>query len=304
MLLETIQGYTKLSPELLSWYALTASKRYKVYKIPKRIGGERTIEQPSRQIKSLQRILNKILFERFPVHPSSTAYRKGGNIKKNAAIHLKSNFTLHADLESFFPSFKAADIIHFLNEKSNLLDIKLVDFVSKVVCRNGALTIGAPSSPILTNIMMFDFDVQLAEWCDEHNLVYSRYADDLFISSREADRLGHALAKVRKTLKNFKFGQLNVNEKKLTFLSRRYRRTITGLVVTPDRKLSIGLARKTAMKSKIHKFRNGKLAKEEIGNLIGMIAFARDVEPEFYDTLCRKYGAANVEGLMRRTTDF
>jgi RNA-directed DNA polymerase len=136
MLLDVLQGYTDLSAKLLNWYASTASKRYKIYTIPKRTGGVRTIEHPSRQIKALQRILIKILFEKFPIHHAATAYRKGSSIKKNALIHINSNFTLHVDLESFFPSFKSADVSNFLKENSQTTGFEIdqndIDFVSKI----------------------------------------------------------------------------------------------------------------------------------------------------------------------------
>jgi RNA-directed DNA polymerase len=304
MLLDVLQAYTGLSEKLLNWYAITASKRYKVYTIPKRTGGVRTIEQPSKQIKALQRILNKIIFEKFPIHSAATAYRKGSNIRKNALIHSNSNFTLHVDLESFFPSFKSANVELFLKEKCHALSIKVdqndIEFICKIVCRYGALTIGAPSSPALTNILMFDFDVQFDKWCQAQNLSYSRYADDLFISSQEPNKLENALIELRNLLEKFKFGSLSVNEKKLAFLSRRYRRSVTGLILTPERKVSIGRDRKQKIKSEIYCFKKGTLSPEKLGALVGMIAFANDAEPDFVELLRNKYGKETLENITNQ----
>ncbi len=304
MLVEELHQLTDLGINLLQWYATTASRRYKVFTIPKKTGGDRTIEQPAKEIKSLQRILCKILFEKLPVHASATAYNKGGSIKKNAQLHVKSNFTLHVDLVSFFPSFKSNHVVSFLRKKNKGFDLGLntsdILFAAQIVCRNDGLTIGAPSSPTLTNIMMFDFDSEISKWCKAEELSYSRYADDIFISTTKPDKLAAALKHLRKALTNFKFAELKVNEDKLAFLSRRYRRNITGLVLTPDHRISIGLEKKLKMKSDLYKYKQGILAPEAVGSLVGMIAFTNDVEPTFVDNLRRKYGADTIAKLTKQ----
>jgi RNA-directed DNA polymerase len=299
MLLEQIQSYTRLSSVLLEWYAVTASKRYKVYSIPKRNGGLRVIEHPSKEIKALQRLLNKIFFIQFPVHACATAYRVGSGIKLNASQHMQSNFTLHNDFES---SFRSEQVGAFLRRKAPQLNMLVseddISFVQRIVCRNGALTIGAPSSPILTNLMMFDFDVELEGWCSASGLVYTRYADDIFISSTVPDSLRNASVFLRELAAGYPYANLRVNLLKSAFLSRRYRRAITGLVVTTDRNISIGRDRKTKIKSDIYKYLGDGLEPEGVGKLVGMLAFVKDVEPTFFATLQRKYGSEELERLL------
>src|SRR5258708_32226067 len=82
----------------------TAPARYKVFQIPKRRGGMRTIAQPSRELKAIQRfILDKIL-SKLPVHPAAAAYVTGRNIAENAIAHVKSRVVLKLDFSDFFPS--------------------------------------------------------------------------------------------------------------------------------------------------------------------------------------------------------
>lgn len=305
MLLEQIQSYTKLSSTQLEWYALTASKRYKTYSIPKRSGGVRVIQHPSKEIKALQRLLNKVLFIHFPIHPCATAYRVGSGIRINASKHVNSNFTLHNDFESYFPSFSSEHVALFLRQKGLQLDIALpeedIGFIRRIVCKNDALTIGAPSSPILTNIIMFDFDVELEAWCLNRGLVYTRYADDIYISSTEPRGLEGTSMFIEELASRYPYANLKVNHAKSTFLSRRYRRAITGLVVSTERNLSIGRDRKIAIKSNVYKYLNHNLEPEALGRLIGMLAFVKDVEPTFYLTLQRKYGVQEMERLISRS---
>jgi len=103
MLVEALQTQSGLSRKQLNWFATTASKRYKVYQIPKQNGTFRTIEQPSQEIKAIQRWIILYLIKKLPIHDSATAYKDGSSIRQNAIRHASSQFTLHVDFKDFFP---------------------------------------------------------------------------------------------------------------------------------------------------------------------------------------------------------
>ena len=66
----------------------TAPKRYKTYAVPKRSGvGYRTIAQPAREIKMLQRWAVQEYLATLPVHSAAQAYEVGSSIKNNADWH-------------------------------------------------------------------------------------------------------------------------------------------------------------------------------------------------------------------------
>jgi len=299
MLLERLKKQSGLSDNQLERLAETASKRYKTFSIPKRTGGFRTINQPTRQIKSIQRWLVKAISSKFPLHNCATAYSSGSSIKKNAERHLLHGFTLRVDFESFFPSFQASHVKKFLTDKSIILGFDLtradIDFATRIFCRFDMLTIGAPSSPTLTNLMMFEFDDDFSNWCAIKNLMYSRYADDIFVSSLAANQLPAALSKIEEISKTYKYASLKINNEKTKFLSRRYRRSITGLIITPDGRISIGLERKNKIKNELYDFQHGRLTLDQIQKLRGMLAFVGDVEPAFYGTLVRKYSQSVID---------
>ena len=302
MLTERIQMHTKLSARHLEWYASTASRRYKLYEIKKKNGGNRSIAHPSKELKAIQRWICKAILNNLPIHDSATGYRVGIGIKTNAALHAATNFTLRVDFESFFPSFEQQGVEKFISLRNNALNLSLtaqdINFVSRIVCRHGRLTIGAPTSPVLTNSMMYDFDCATNEWCQSRNLVYSRYADDIFISSNSPNCLHEALEFVKAEIRKHSFANLKLNTDKTIFLSRRYKRTVTGLVISSTREISIGLERKLAIKDGVYKFKLGRLEPEKIGSLAGMISFVKDVELSFYNTLCRKYGIETIRRIQ------
>jgi retron-type reverse transcriptase len=294
MLVERLAKQTGLNQSQINRYAETASKRYKTFAIAKRDGTERIISQPSREIKAIQRWLIRNIFRRIPIHSSATAYAKGASIRDNVDRHSGSNFTLRVDFEEFFPSFSSHDVERLLNTVNDSMGIGLTEqdvlFTKKIVSRYDKLTIGAPTSPILTNIMMAEFDNKLSKWSKERGLVYTRYADDIFLSSMEAGKLSEAKNVVEGYATANEFGKLKLKHEKTVFLSRRARRAITGLVITSDRKVSIGRNRKREIKTLIHLHKHGILEIEKFSYLRGMLAFVADVEPSFRVALTRKFG--------------
>ena len=304
MLIDALQKQSGLGRNQLIWFAQTASRRYKVYNIEKQTGGTRRIEHPSRDLKAIQRWINKFLFRSFPIHENATAYKKGASILKNAERHMKSSFTLRLDFTNFFPSFSAHAISQFLNQENVARELHLtaedITFVCNIATRNGNLTVGSPSSPVITNAMMFEFDNHISDLAQRNNLVYTRYADDLFVSAKDADHLRGMAREITNFSLNYNRVRLTINQQKTAYLSRRYRRAITGLVITPDHKVSIGRDRKREIKSLVHKFIRDELELADFPRLRGLIAFAMDSERSFFQSLKRKYGEEVLERILGR----
>ena len=306
MLIDVLAKLSGIAPERINFIASTADKRYKEYSIPKTSGGNRKIEHPSRELKAIQRWIVSSIFAKFPIHSSATAYKAGGGVRVNAELHRRTSYTSRYDFAGFFPSFSADRIAIFLREKSAKIGLEIqpsdVDFICRVVCRRGALVIGAPSSPYITNVMMFDFDYSLEKAISDRSIVYSRYADDLFFSSSEVDSLLGVQEEIRSSLNGISHLSLKLNMKKTVHLSRRYSRRVTGVVLTPDFKLSVGRSRKREIRTLIHLWKNGELSLEQVGYLRGLLAFALDIEPSLGGRLERKYGAEEIWTIVHSPT--
>lgn len=308
MLVELLSKTSNIPEAKLLSLSSSASRRYKVYTIPKRTGGERIIEHPSRELKAIQRWIVQALICRFPLHESATAYRKGTGIRVNAERHRKTKFTNCYDFASFFPSFSQARVMQYIADQSKAIGMELserdLEFVGNIVCRNGRLTIGAPSSPAITNAMMFEFDRRMHEECHARGLVYTRYADDLFLSSFEPEQLEDMDKVIVKNKRGIPHLRLRLNRQKTAYLSKKYRRVITGVVITPQHTLSIGRQRKREVKSLIHKWTDGNIDSERFYYLKGLFAFAIDIEPDFETRLIAKYGKTRIDLLRSVDPDF
>jgi RNA-directed DNA polymerase len=302
MLIDRLVQTSKIERSKLLSLANSASERYKVYFIPKRSGGVRMIEHPSRELKALQRWIVRAIIARLPTHEAATAYRKGSGIRDNAERHKSTRFTNRYDFKDFFPSFKQDQIESFLRTETFKLGMYLTDedlhFIGNIVCRNGRLTIGAPSSPAITNAMMFEFDQTLAKQCEENDLIFTRYADDIFVSSSKPNRLDGMERIILLAKRNIVHLKLKLNRQKTTILSKKYSRRIAGVVITSENRLSIGRERKRHIKSLIHKWINKKLVESEYEVLRGYLAFARDIEPDFEVRLRKKYGEYTINRLL------
>jgi len=155
---------------------LTAPHRYKTYEVTKRNGkGKREIAQPSKELKYIQRIVLKEfdLMQNLPIHDSAMAYRKNIGIQDNALMHKDNQYLLKMDFSNFFPSIVPTDLIKHIEKYKGLKldeeDIKCLSrlfFYTKEKGSGLVLSIGAPSSPYISNTLMYDFDILLQKKCE------------------------------------------------------------------------------------------------------------------------------------------
>lgn len=299
MIVDRIASEFGVAPDFVARIIRRADYSYKTYSIPKKTGGERLISQPSRELKAIQRWVVRNLISALPVHGAATAYRDGQGIVDNAGMHAKSKYSVKIDFRDFFPSLTRNDVTKILTANLHLLQLKLsnedIEVIASIVCRRGFLTIGAPSSPALSNALLFNFDSRVAEFCARRDLIYTRYADDITLSSSRPNRLEAALVHVREIIHKSESPKLVINEKKIHFSSRKYRRAITGLVVTPEGDLSIGRKAKRRLRHFLHQSSLGRLDKADLLSLRGYLAYVSNVEPQLIVSLVEKYGEEVIE---------
>ena len=187
MIIEKMAGDLGLKAGFIHSFARGASYAYKSYPIRKRGGGARIIDHPSKQLKGMQRwFLEYVIQDKLPVHAAATAYQKHKSILDNASAHAQSKYLLRMDCEGFFPSIKEADMRAFIQDRPTFFDGWTafdIDIFCMIVFKQSRLTIGAPTSPAISNVLCFDLDSSLAALCAKRGVTYTRYADDLFFSA-------------------------------------------------------------------------------------------------------------------------
>lgn len=282
----------------------TAPRRYKVFKIPKRSGGTRQIAQPARELKILQRILISSVLEKLPIHAAATAYRKGASILDNAAPHAGNGPILKMDFKDFFPSIRREDWLLYCAE-NGLMSHEDRIISSQVLFRQAKgemlhkLSVGAPSSPILSNILMVPFDEAITAAASKRKIAYTRYADDLTFSGQRAGMLKDMVKEVERAVRRIERPSLTINRKKTTFVTAANRRSVTGVTLSNDGSVGLGHQRKRLISSRVHHAQNGKLNAEDLRSLAGELAFINVVEPTYLVWLAAKYGNETIQNIKR-----
>ena len=285
--------------EVLS-IARTGPLRYKVYNIPKRSGGLRVICQPSRELKALQYILLQEVLGSQPVHSAATAYKKGASIKNNAAAHASSRVILKLDFKDFFNSITLEMWRMYVSKNYTTWSDEDFWFSARVLFYGNRtifpkfLSIGAPSSPKIANMLLFDFDSILHMYCRERCDNYTRYADDITISSSGYLVIDEIIDYISKVLERDFGGGLQLNNSKTKLFSRSAARRITGVTLSNSGGLSLGRERKRLISAMIHRDICGGILAEERQKLLGLLAFAKDVEPSKVARMLNKSGRIGV----------
>ena len=302
---------------------------YNNFSINKARGGKRNISSPNFYLRRVQDFIKQEILDTnyvsSQISESVFSYRKALSIVDNAKFHIGAKWIIKTDIENFFDSIKEYHIYHFFHSLgyASLLSLELsrlvtwpsfdinfdlglsqdrslnedITFTSKYkfYCSSdviGSLPQGAPTSPQLSNIIFSPIDEKFKILSEEYGYIYTRYADDLFFSTRNNIDINSArnlLNEVRCILNSSNY---KMNNKKTKIILPRAKKVITGIVITDDKIL---LDRKFKDEIKMNIFfaeKNGLEAQRKFikfhGNthtflkyLLGKLNFANQVEPDF-----------------------
>ena len=188
--LAAILGYKRSTLSYIV-YKIPDAQKYNKFKIPKRSGGEREISAPTAQLNRLQRHLANALYAcRDEIDANSGqrslshGFRRKHSIITNARRHKRRRYVLNLDLQDFFPTFNFGRVRgFFIHNNSFKLHEKVATIIAQIACFENALPQGSPCSPIIADLIAHVLDVRLAQLAKQHQLTYSRYADDITFST-------------------------------------------------------------------------------------------------------------------------
>lgn len=162
----------------------TARPKYTAIAIPKKTGGERKIFMPNETTAKIQRAILADLYElNLGISSSATAFVKGKSIKDNANQHLGQSHLIHYDLRDFFDTITFKKVEPVLLSRG--VDRNFIKTVKKWCFVEGHLPQGAPTSPLLSNLVCQNLDYRFAKLAEKIGATYTRYADDIIISGTQ-----------------------------------------------------------------------------------------------------------------------
>lgn len=243
-----LADFLKIPRSRLSYvlYIQKTNSYYETFDIPKKSGGKRMICAPGGDLKDIQKRLAAALWEyqsalwkEKKIRPNlSHAFEKGKSIITNARIHRNKRFVLNLDLENFFDAFHFGRVQGFFEKNRDfLLPYEVAVTIAQIACYNGRLPQGAPSSPIITNLICQILDIRLLKIAKAYRLDYTRYADDITFSTNDRAFLDVQKKFYAAALAEIGRAGFTVNLKKTRLLFRDSKQEVTGLVV--NKKVSV-----------------------------------------------------------------
>lgn len=215
-----------IDEDVLDRFIVHPEKYYRRFTIPKRKGGNREICAPYPALLAVQRwIYDKLLLPNTVLPDSVAGFIPGKSILDNATPHVGSKFILKMDIQDFFPSVSIRRVISVFRGLG--YHHRLSYALAALCCYNGVLPQGAPTSPILSNIIAKRLDKRIAGFADNIGLVYTRYADDITLSGEEI-KLSH-IRFVEKIIREEGFVP---NPSKTQLLSPNVKKVITGVSIS------------------------------------------------------------------------
>jgi hypothetical protein len=281
---------------------------YTVFQIPKHSGGMRTIKAPSEELKREQRkVLDWLISIGCHAHDSAYAYIKGRSIKHALAQHAAngSQWFLKLDIQDFFPSCTKDVVLQQLlklwptcafNAPAALFSKEQFQNIMHVCFLDNELPQGAVTSPMLSNLVMLPVDYRLTHelWnYNKQHFVYTRYADDILISSKYKFNPVNMEYVVQHhiTAEQLPF---KINTKKTRFGSRSGANWNLGLMLNKDNNITLGHRFKQKHRPAIFQFLSDYKNKnywtpQAVASLAGHQAYLTMIEPQYAQYILQHY---------------
>jgi RNA-directed DNA polymerase len=219
--LALLVGYKQ---EYLLKISNASQKFYRTFTIPKKSGGERKISEPLPSLKEIQHWILQEILDKLPVSRYAKAYVHKRSIRENARFHIGQKVVLTLDIEDFFGSLKYKRVYKIFLELGYSIPVSTM--LSNLCCLDGGLPQGAPTSPALSNLLMFVTDKRISGFIKQKGIRYTRYADDMTFSG---DFEPGMVVKFVRSVLNDK--NLKLNEKKTRVRKPGQKQEVTGAVV-------------------------------------------------------------------------
>ena len=273
-------------------------KHYHKAKLPKKNGGYRNLSVPDEILKSIQKQIAEVLLIHMPVSRYAKAYRFGSSTLRNAKHHMGKLVVLKLDILHFFDSIRYSTVKDKVFPKAIYAE-PLRILLTMLCYHKDALPQGAPSSPAITNIILYEFDELVGQWCREQGIAYTRYCDDMTFSGNFDP--AEVIRFVRLELK--KMGFL-LNEQKTRIQRPGQQQSVTGIVV--NEKLSIPSDYRRKLRQELYYCRNFGIQEhlQKTGleipedtyrmQLLGKVNYVLQVQPEDRDLLEARKWLQNI----------
>lgn len=275
------------------------NQEYTTFYIPKHSGGLRQINAPKEELMQDLKDFKTVISQNIKVleHNAAYAYVTNRNCKAALEVHQtnKSRWFLKLDIKKFFPSCTpefTVKMLHQIFPFNNCTEETLHDIFS-ICFKDNGLPQGTPTSPLLTNLLMVPIDYEIQKYANQHHLIYTRYADDLLISSKYSFNWKDVQKEIKKIFKKFE-APFTLNSEKTRYGSNAGRNWNLGLMYNKDHNITIGANKKRYFKAMLNNFcrdfsNHHYWSRDDVYKLNGIISYYKSIEPTYIKHLITKY---------------
>jgi RNA-directed DNA polymerase len=264
----------------------------------------REIIEPSPKFKKYLRFLKNFIFDYYLINDRVVySYQNEKNTLGAIKKHASSHFFLKADIKNFFSSICEQDVRTLIENnlkntpisdvgeyKERLIELSLV---------NTSLPIGFATSPVISNSVLLEFDNALEKYCSHLGIIYTRYADDLILSSNNKNLLPKSEKKIESLLKTLFEQRIQLNKRKTRYFRRGQKIKLLGMTITINGHVTVNKHLKKELEvllyfyvSNKNKF-NDYLTKNFEGSLAkvsGKLNYINTIDINYLKKLRLKYG--------------
>ena len=288
------------------------SDQYWHFKIPKKTHGWRDINAPLSQLRGFQDEFVEYIKKFWTVdshdahyalhHTNAFAYIKK-RCPKDAIVKHQYNGSKwfgKTDFSDFFGNCKLEWAEHMLSMIYPVSTImadnwgrQLVHEALMMCYLNGGLPQGTTVSPLLTNLLMLPIDFELTKQFKARGIVYTRYADDIQISSKVGFSLDDQVKLINAVLAEFQ-APFRIKEEKLRYGSNAGRNWNLGLMFNKDNEITVGSANINLIKVMTHNFildtlNDKRWDRQKILQYQGLLQYFKFIQPERINGIIEKY---------------
>ncbi|MBS86748.1 reverse transcriptase family protein [Sphingobium sp.] len=257
--------------------------------------GHRTVWEPVNSMPAYKALARRLeaFFTMLPDYPHECAYgyRPGRNIRENASAHSGNKFLLSLDIKDFFPSI-TVERVRWLFEAMSI-EAYVADLLARFVTIGGALPLGLPTSPVISNMIALPLDDLLRDLAGQYEAVYTRYSDDITFSGN-GDLPD--IEEIRPVLAAFDFA---IADRKTRRSKRGQAHFVTGLSISDPAQPHVPADKKRSLRQTLYfagKFglaehfqhrgiNDQKVIQREVNRLDGLVKYVAHHEPRMATSL-------------------
>lgn len=172
----------RVSEAALKNYASSRDTLYDRFAIPKGDGKERLICNPKKELKFIQKRINRAVFENVVFPPYLYGGIAGRDYVQNAQQHSGAQALIALDIRDFYPSITAAQTRQIFKNFCRFPDT-VAEILTQLTTLDGCVPQGACTSSNIANLVFFDIEHLLAQQLLSRRFIYTRLLDDISISS-------------------------------------------------------------------------------------------------------------------------